>query len=265
MAKRPKSPQSDRRSPKNAPKARERAPVVVREAEPEIREQQIERFCQAMATHGVLHRAAAAAGYTGSTTTLARAGRALYDTPAVRARIDEINADILRELRITTTAIKAGLARVAFADPALLEDEAGNLLPLSKVPVDTRLAIQGIKRKRATFGEGGESEETEYRMADRTRALQLLGQDAGMWKEQGAADVVAEMMKAWAAAKARVAAPYQPETLAIAGGEAQEAADLDRAMIDVTPAPVDAKPASPSKKDRHTALHLAMARGGDHG
>lgn len=98
--------------------------------------------------------------------------------PALREYLEAALAERSRRTGVTADRVVRELARVAFADPLeIIDPETGGLL--EDIPRDDRAAIAGYRRKT-----GDEWEEREVKLADRVRALELLGRHLGMFTEQ---------------------------------------------------------------------------------
>lgn len=110
----------------------------------------------------------------------------------VRARVDEALAERSRRTGITADRVLRELARVAFAN-------AGDLVNLQTAEVrpttvaDDTAAISSVRIKQVPTPEGM-GVEREIRLADKNRALELLGKHLGMFadkvKFEGALPVV---------------------------------------------------------------------------
>lgn len=150
--------------------------VVV--TEPELLRR--EAFAQAYVALGNATAAARRAGYTGDH--VKKTASRLMGEPAVRARIAEVQRDLIRKIKVDQTTVLAELTRIAFADMGKIVDEHGELLPLNKIDEDTRRALGGYKVVRKTFGEDGESVEKEVKFIAKDAALDKLGKHLGLWK-----------------------------------------------------------------------------------
>lgn len=171
--------------------------------------QKRELFAQAYVAHGNIGDAAMAAGYKGSRATLRTAGYRLYGEPWVKARIKEITADLLSELRITQRKVLGELARIGFYDIGNITSADGEILPLPEIPEETRRAISSYETKRMSFGEDGESIERKVRFESKQAALEKLGKHAGLFgkADDDAPGVAAEdFMRALGEGIARVIA-----------------------------------------------------------
>lgn len=120
-------------------------------------------------------QAAIRAGY--SPDTAKEIGCENLTKPNIRAQIDKAMAERSKRTGVSADRVVMELAKIAFvnasdvinADDATLKDDAA--------PEDTA-AIQSVKVK--TFGEDGI--EREIKMADKIKALDLLGKHMGMFQ-----------------------------------------------------------------------------------
>lgn len=166
-------------------KARRIAPELV---DPEyLSEEEMDKrelFAQAYVAHGGQGKSAEAAGYTGTPMSLAKTGQRLYREPWVQARIKEIRFDLLAELKITQRSVLGELSRIGFADMGQIVNEAGEILPLNKIPDATRRAVAKYKTKTRTYTENDEivtEVESEVFFADKHVALEKLGRHTGLF------------------------------------------------------------------------------------
>lgn len=98
--------------------------------------------------------------------------------PDVRAYIDRAMAERSKRTGVNADRVIEELARVAFVNAAnVIDAETATLR--SDVTVDDTAAIQSVKVK--TFGEDGI--EREIKLADKLKALELLGKHLGMFKD----------------------------------------------------------------------------------
>ena len=96
--------------------------------------------------------------------------------PQVKAMIDKLIAERSRRTGVTADRVIVELAKIAFVNAEdLIDMDEAKVLPNAKR--EDKAAIQGIKIKR------GETTEREIKLADKTRALELLGKHLGMFTE----------------------------------------------------------------------------------
>lgn len=108
--------------------------------------------------------------------------------PALRNLIDQELAKRSRRTGVTADRVVRELARIAFADPLdIIDPNTGGLL--KEIDREDRAAIQGYRQK-----SGDEWVEREVKLADKARALELLGRHLGMFtdavKVEGAVPVL---------------------------------------------------------------------------
>lgn len=206
MAKKPTSPSKELAKP-DEPKKRKRRNITSRKAgikqiapcdkDPAFMSsedmQRRERFAQAYVAYGSLCKAAETAGYGGTSRSLTKSGQRIIQEPWVRERIEQINADLLAELKITQRSVLAELSRIGFADMAeIVDPETGNIRPLRSIPSDTRAAISKYKITTRTYDEGDkvvEAVESEVTFEGKIPALDKLGRHAGLWpRDEGDRD-----------------------------------------------------------------------------
>ena len=123
-------------------------------------------------------RAALRAGYRPGTA--AKAAEWIHPEhptkPALRQLVEQEMAKRSRRTGVNADRVVRELARIAFGDPMdVIDPETGGLLP--DIDREDRAMIAGIRVRR------GEAEEREVRLADRVRALELLGKHLGMFTE----------------------------------------------------------------------------------
>ena len=122
-------------------------------------------------------RAAIRAGY--SPVTAKDIGCENLKKPMIRRHIDRAMAERSRRTGVNADRVVMELAKIAFVNASDVIDADTATLKPDASPEDTA-AIQSVKVK--TFGEDGL--EREIRMADKLRALELLGKHLGMFKDK---------------------------------------------------------------------------------
>jgi phage terminase small subunit len=97
----------------------------------------------------------------------------------VQAAIDEAFADRAKRFPKLEQRVIAELSRIAFADLGDAYDDDGSLLKPRKIPEELRRAMTGIDVDEIWEGYGDDrtqiGETKKLRLADKTRALELLG------------------------------------------------------------------------------------------
>lgn len=122
-------------------------------------------------------QAAIRAGY--SPETAGSIGNENLTKPEIRAHIDRAMAERSRRTGVNADRVVQELAKIAFVNASDVIDPETATIREDALPEDTA-AIQSVKVK--TFGEDGL--EREIKMADKLKALELLGKHMGMFKER---------------------------------------------------------------------------------
>ena len=122
-------------------------------------------------------QAAIRAGY--SPDTAQQTGSENLSKPVIRAQIDRAMAERSKRTGVNAERVVQELAKIAFVNAAEVIDPKTATVKEDALPEDTA-AIQSVKVK--TFGEDGL--EREIKMADKLKALELLGKRLGMFKDR---------------------------------------------------------------------------------
>ncbi|MFR1892940.1 terminase small subunit [Hungatella sp.] len=122
-------------------------------------------------------QAAIRAGY--SPDTAKAIGSENLTKPDIRAQIDRAMAERSKRTGVNAERVVQELAKIAFVNAAEVIDPKTATVKEDALPEDTA-AIQSVKVK--TFGEDGL--EREIKMADKLKALELLGKHLGMFKDR---------------------------------------------------------------------------------
>lgn len=122
-------------------------------------------------------QAAIRAGY--SPDTAKSIGSENLTKPDIQARIAKAMAERSRRTGVNADRVVMELAKIAFVNASDVIDAETAMLKPDVAPEDTA-AIQSVKVK--TFGEDGL--EREVKMADKLKALELLGKHLGMFKDK---------------------------------------------------------------------------------
>ena len=99
--------------------------------------------------------------------------------PDIRAHIDRAMAERSKRTGVNADRVVQELAKIAFVNATEVIDPKTATVREDALPEDTA-AIQSVKVK--TFGEDGL--EREIKMADKLKALEMLGRHLGMFKDQ---------------------------------------------------------------------------------
>lgn len=122
-------------------------------------------------------QAAIRAGY--SPDTAQQTGSENLSKPVIRAQIDRAMAERSKRTGVNAERVIQELAKIAFVNATEVIDPKTATVKEDALPEDTA-AIQSVKVK--TFGEDGL--EREIKMADKLKALELLGKHLGMFKDK---------------------------------------------------------------------------------
>lgn len=122
-------------------------------------------------------QAAIRAGY--SPETAGAIGAENLKKPDIKSRIDKAMAERSRRTGVSADRVLLELAKIAFVNAADVID-AETATVVENASRDDTAAIQSVKVK--TFGEDGL--EREIKMADKLKALELLGKHLGMFKDK---------------------------------------------------------------------------------
>ena len=125
-------------------------------------------------------QAAIRAGYSPRTANN-QINRLLVNAGIVKA-IDKAIAERSRRTGVTQDRVIRELARIAFLDPIKVIDTLSGEVS-DTASEDDRAAIVGVRVKRSSF-DNGESVEREVKIADKIRALELLGRHLGMYSDR---------------------------------------------------------------------------------
>lgn len=125
-------------------------------------------------------QAAIRAGY--SPETAKEIGCENLTKPNIRAQIDKAMAERSRRTGVNADRVVMELAKIAFVNAANVIDTRDATLKGDAAPEDTA-AIQSVKVKTIPT-KGGEGVEREIKMADKIKALELLGKHMGMFKDK---------------------------------------------------------------------------------
>ncbi|MDB2135553.1 terminase small subunit [Enterocloster clostridioformis] len=135
------------------------------------------RFCEEYLIDLNATQAAIRAGY--SPDTAKAIGCENLTKPDIRAHIDLVMAERSRRTGVNADRVIQELAKIAFVNATDVIDPKTATVKENALPEDTA-AIQSVKVK--TFGEDGL--EREIKMADKLRALEMLGRHLGMFKDK---------------------------------------------------------------------------------
>lgn len=135
------------------------------------------RFCEEYLIDLNATQAAIRAGY--SPETAYSIGHENLKKPELHTRISRAMAERSKRTGINADRVLTELAKIAFVNAADVIDASDATLREDAAPEDLA-AIQSVKVK--TFGEDGL--EREIKMADKLKALELLGKHLGMFEDR---------------------------------------------------------------------------------
>lgn len=135
------------------------------------------RFCEEYLIDLNATQAAIRAGY--SPDTAKAIGCENLTKPDIRAHIDRAMAERSRRTGVNADRVIQELAKMAFVNATDVIDPKTATVKENALPEDMA-AIQSVKVK--TFGEDGL--EREIKMADKLKALEMLGRHLGMFKDK---------------------------------------------------------------------------------
>lgn len=135
------------------------------------------RFCEEYLIDLNATQAAIRAGY--SPDTAKAIGCENLTKPDIRAHIDLVMAERSRRTGVNADRVIQELAKIAFVNATDVIDPKTATVKENALPEDTA-AIQSVKVK--TFGEDGL--EREIKMANKLRALEMLGRHLGMFRDK---------------------------------------------------------------------------------
>lgn len=137
------------------------------------------RFCEEYLVDLNASQALIRAGYSPKNANVSASN--LLANVNIRARIDEALAEQSRRTGITADRVIRELARVAFVSaPDVIDMEDATVNSLASV--DDLAAIASVRVKKIPTSEGT-GVEREVRLADKLKALELLGRHLGMFTD----------------------------------------------------------------------------------
>lgn len=142
-----------------------------------------ELFAQELAKGKTAQEAYILAGYIG----LGNLSR-LRNHPKITARIEELLAQGARRTEVTAARTIAELGRIAFADIRGLFNKNGSLKPVSLWPNDLARAVAALETDELYDGSGKRRMRIgvtrKVKLADKLRALEMLGRSFGLFKDK---------------------------------------------------------------------------------
>ena len=106
--------------------------------------------------------------------------------PEIQIAIQEAQKLLRNRTEITQEMVIRETAKLAFFDIRKMFDKDGKPLDISKLDDDTAAALVGLDVQDAVDGDGNYVGYTKkYKMADKLKALELLGKRFGTWEKRG--------------------------------------------------------------------------------
>lgn len=138
------------------------------------------RFCEEYLIDLNATQAAIRAGY--SPKSASEIGRQLLEKTGVSREIQKLMAEQSRRTGVTADRVIRELAKIGFVNAAdVIDDEDATVRPTASD--DDTACIQSIKVKTMS-SDKGDIVEREVKLADKTKALELLGRHLGMWNDK---------------------------------------------------------------------------------
>lgn len=127
--------------------------------------------------------AARRAGYSAKTAD--RIGPELLGKTCVSQAIQEAQKSLQKRTEITQDMVIREMAKLAFFDVRKMFDKSGKPLDVSQLDDDTAAALVGLDVQDIADSDGNYVGFTKkYKMADKLKALELLGKRFGAWEAQ---------------------------------------------------------------------------------
>lgn len=146
-----------------------------------------ELFCREYVIDLNPARAAIVAGY--SEKGAAQCASRLLTRVKIKMRVAELTSKTNEKLEISAEWVLSELRKLAGYDAVNLFDENGNLTPMSDWPMSSRAAVVGLEFEER-FERDGNNERVhvgtarKIKLADKIRALELLGRYLKLFKDQ---------------------------------------------------------------------------------
>lgn len=141
-------------------------------------------------------QAAIRAGYKGKHSTAKISASRMMTNLNIRAEIDRRIAERSKKNEITADRVLQELAAIAFSDIRKIFDDKNDLREISKIDDETAKAISSIEVEVDKVGNRVFSTTKKIKLNDKLRALQLVGNHIGMFKESSSsAEDIANALK----------------------------------------------------------------------
>lgn len=138
--------------------------------------ERMKKFCEEYLIDLNATQAAIRAGY--SVKSASTIGQENLQKPEIQNEIQRLTAIQSRRTGITADRVLMELAKIAFVNPMNVLNSDGTIK--ASASDDDKSAIQGIKYRYSDF-DNGSSSESEVRLYDKTKALELLGRHLGLF------------------------------------------------------------------------------------
>jgi len=172
-----------------------------------------ERFVQEYLVDLNATAAAKRAGYSAKTAD--RIGPELLGKTCVSQAIQDAQAERQKRTKITQDMVIQECAKLAFFDVRKMFDENGKPLDISQLDEDTAAALVGLDVQDVADSDGDYiGYVKKYKMADKLKALELLGKHVGAFERSVSASDMAALdsfLKAVRPTKEKVEALYAEE------------------------------------------------------
>lgn len=123
------------------------------------------------------------AGYKGKTSTAKISASRMMSNPNVRSEIDRRIKERGKKNEITADMVLLELAAIAFSDIRKVFNDKNDMLKISKIDDKTAKAISSIEIEVDKAGDKVFSTTKKIKFNDKIRALQLVGNHIGMFRE----------------------------------------------------------------------------------
>ena len=141
------------------------------------------RFCQEYIIDYNATQAAIRAGYSAKTAE-ATASRLLRNVN-LKPYIDHLKTKQQKRTEITADRVLEELAKMAFYNSQDFTDDEGRLLSIHEMPRELTACITSIKQRTILSGEDRpDILETEYKVADKIKSVELLGKYLKMFSDR---------------------------------------------------------------------------------
>lgn len=142
-------------------------------------------------------QAAIRAGY--SEATAGQIGHALLKNVEISLRVHQAQTEKVERVKVEQDDVLRELLIVMKSDMDNYRvDEDGRIVPRDGIPTHSTKAISSVRHKRTTGKDGFESEEIEYKLWDKTRAIEMGMKHLGLMfdrlKIEDADDVLAKVL-----------------------------------------------------------------------